>query len=143
MKYIWRIFNSCLVGLGFYAGYACMSPGRLAKSNPDAIFCLLILVLTPVVPLWSVYYLVRSGKCQAVRRPTWGRNPLNWWYDPLQSSFVSTCLMSAAAIGSAFRLPGSGAVGFWTFAAYCCCAVGLAVGQLIVYKVYRQRITDA
>jgi tellurite resistance protein TehA-like permease len=143
MKHIWRSSNIVLVILGLWGGFASMSPQRLRETNPDGILCLILLVIMPLFALGSVYYSICSGKCETLYRPSWDRHAINWWYDPLQSLFVSTCVMAAMAVGSTFRLPESGAVGFWTFAVFCCFAVGLATGQIIVYRVFRGRITDA
>jgi hypothetical protein len=143
MKHIWRISNIVFVVLGLWGGYASMSPQRLRQTNPDGILCLILLVIMPLFALGCVYYSIRSGKCKTLRRPSWDRYAINWWDDPLQSLLVTTCVMSAMAIGSAFRLPASGAVGFWTFAVFCCFAVGLTIGQFLVYRIFRGRITDA
>lgn len=143
MKHIWRILNIGLVVLGLWGGYGSMSSERLRHTNPDAILCLIILVIMPLFTLGSVYYAIHSAGCDMLRRPSWDRHAINWWYDPLQSLFVTTCIMSAMVVGSAFRLPTIGSIGFWTFAMYCSIVVGLAVGQFIIYRVYRERITEA
>lgn len=143
MKHLWRILNIGLVALALFGGYISMSPERLRKTNPDAILCLILLVLMPLFALGSVYYSIRRSGCGKLRRPSWDRHAINWWHDPLQSLFVSNCLTTALAVGSAFHLPASGSFGFWTFAMYSCLAVGLAVGQLIVYKIYRGHIIEA
>jgi len=143
VRHIWRTSNVALVVLGLWEGYASMSPQQLRQTNPDWILCLIVLVVMPLFSIGSVYYSVSRRKCETLRRPSWDRHAINWWYDPLQSLFVSTCIMSAMAVGSTFRLPGSGSIGFWTFALYCCLTVGLTVGQLIVYKIFHARIRDA
>ena len=70
-------------------------------------------------------------------------HPLNWWGDPLQSLFISTCIMGSTAIGSALRHPTIGSIGFWTLAVYVCFALGLLVGQILVYRIYRENIIAA
>jgi len=49
--------------------------------------------------------------------------------------------MAAMAIGSALRRPTIGSVGFWTSCVYFCFAIGLLVGQVLVYWIYREHIT--
>jgi hypothetical protein len=71
------------------------------------------------------------------------QNPFNWWHDPLQSLFISTCIAISTAIGSALRHPSLGSVGFWTVAFYSCIALGLLVGQILVYRIYRENIIAA
>jgi tellurite resistance protein TehA-like permease len=141
MKHIWRILNLGLVAVGLAGGYASMSPERLRHTNPDVIFCLAILVITPLFAVGTVYSSIRRTGCKTLRRPSWDRHAINWWYDPLQSIFITTCIASAMAIGSACRLPAFGSVGFWTVAMYCSLAVGLAGGQFIVHRIFRERIT--
>jgi len=120
-----------------------MSPWYLHHTNPDAIFCLIILLAMPAFAVGAVYYSVVRGNCERLRRPSWDRHPINWWADPLQSLFISTWVISAMAGGSVVRLSGSGEKGFWMFAFFLCFAVGLAIGQFIVYKIFRDRIKGA
>ena len=140
MRYFWIILNSTLVALAFWGGYNSMAPGRLLHINPDPVACLIILLAMPLFAVWSVRYSIRRWKSDPLSHPSWNRNPLNWWRDPLQSLFFSTCIMAAMAIGSAVQHPAFGSVGFWTLGVYCCFAVGLSVGQFWVYRIFRQRI---
>jgi len=144
MKRVWYAVNIGLVTLTSWGGYASMAPERLRQTNPDAIACVSILVLMPLFALGSVYYSVRRWKGgNHLSRPSWNRNPLNWWGDPLQSLFISTCIAAATAISSALRRPTFGSVGFWTFGVYVCFTIGLLVGQVLVYRVYRGQIATA
>lgn len=140
MKYLWIILNSTLVALAFLGGYNSMTPDRLRHTNPDLVACVSILLAMPLFAVWIVRYSIRRWKKDQLRRPSWSRNPLNWWGDPLQSLFVSTCIMGAMAIGSAVQHPVFGSVGFWTLGVYCCFTIGLLVGQILVYRIFRQRI---
>jgi hypothetical protein len=142
MKRLWLALNIGLVVLALWGGYGSMTPKLLRQTNTDAIPCLIILIIMPIFALRSVSFSIRRSKCETLRRPSWDRNAFNWWFDPLQSLFISTFIASAMAIGSAFRLPSFGSVGFWTLGIYCCCAVGLVIGQFIVYRIYRERITE-
>jgi tellurite resistance protein TehA-like permease len=132
--------NVSLVALGLRSGYVSLEPERLRHTNPGAIACVAILVMMPLFALLSVDHSVRRWKSDKLARPSWDRNPLNWWGDPLQSLFVSTCIMAATAIGSALRRPTVGSVAFWTFGVFVCFAIGLLVGQVLVYRVYREQI---
>jgi hypothetical protein len=51
--------------------------------------------------------------------------------------------MSAMATGSSVQHPAFGSIGFWTLGVYACIAIGLLVGQILVYRIYRQRIASA
>jgi hypothetical protein len=140
MKNIWPIINVALVALAFPEGYNSLSPEKLRNINPDAIFCGVILLVTPLFALLSVGYSIRRWNHSRLARPSLSRNPLNWWHDPLQSLFISTCVAVSMAIGSALRHPTIGSVGFWMLAAYTCFALGLFAGQVLVYRIYRENI---
>ena len=143
MKNIWYVINTTLVGLALLGGYNSLSPEKLRHTNPDVILCSLILLVTPLFAIGSVTYSIRRWNHSRLARPSLSRNPLNWWHDPLQSLFISTCIMVAMAIGSALRRPTIGSVGFWTLAVYACIAFGLLVGQILVYRIYREIIIAA
>jgi hypothetical protein len=140
-RQVWYVANILLVLVTPWQGYVSMAPERLRHTNPDAIFCALILLVTPLFSIWSVYYSVHRWNHDKLARPSWNRNPLNWWHDPLQSLFISTYFAFGMAVGGAFRRPGVGSVGFWTLGMYICIALGLFIGQILVYRIYRERIT--
>ena len=140
MKSIWCVINIALITLALPGGYNELSPEKLHNKNPDAIFCGAILLVTPLFALLSVGYSVRRWNHTKLARPSLGRNPLNWRRDPLQSLFISTCIVSATAIGGALRYPKIGSVGFWMVAASICFALGLLIGQFLVYRIYRENI---
>lgn len=143
MKNIWYVINIALVAMALPGGYNSLSPEKLRNTNPDAIACGLILLVTPLLAIGSVSYSTRRWNHSRLARPSLSRNPLNWWHDPLQSLFISTCIMISTAIGSALRRPAVGSVGFWTLGVYACFALGLLVGQILVYRIYRENIIAA
>jgi hypothetical protein len=143
MKNIWYVINIALVALALLGGYNSLSPERLRHTNPDAIACGIILLVMPLFSIGSVSYSIRRWNHDRLARPSLSRDPLNWWHDPLQSLFISTCGMAAMALGSAVRRPTIGSVGFWTVAVYACFALGLLVGQILVYRIYRENIIAA
>jgi len=140
-RQVWYAANILLVLVSPWNGYVSMAPERLRHSNPDAIFCVSILFIMPLFSIWSVYYSVHHWNRDKLPRPSWNRNPLNWWSDPLQSLFMSTCLTLGLAVGSALRRPSVGSVAFWMLGMYICAALGLFIGQILVYRIYRERIT--
>lgn len=149
MKYLWRIVNIGLVMIGLWDGYKTMDSETLRRTNPDPILCAILLVIMPLFALGTVYYSKyrwdQENKILAhpfkLRKPSWDRNPINWWGDPLQSLFISTCYVGAMAIGASLRHPEISSVGFWAFGVYCSFAIGLLVGQLLAYRIFRERIT--
>ena len=140
MKNVWYAINIALIMLALPGGYKSISPERLRNKNPDLIFCGSILLLTPLVVLGIVNYSIRRWNQSRLGRPSLSRGPLNWWHDPLQSLFISTCVMVSMAVGGALRHPAIGSVGFWMVSTYICIALGLFVGQILVYRIYRSNI---
>ena len=120
-----RIGRTCFAG-----GYSSLSPEYLRNKNPDLIFCSLILLVTPLFALWSVDYSIRRWNRSRLDRTSLSRNPLNWWKDPLQSLFISTCVIGSMAMGGALRHPSIGSVGFWMVGAY----TSLARGYLVRFS---------
>ena len=142
IKTIWLVVNVSLVALSVRQGYASLAPEQLRHVNPDAVFCSVILLTLPLFALFTVYYSVRQCNVDKLRRPSFDRNPLNWWYDPLQSLFISTCSGAATAVGGLLHRP-NGSVAFWMAATYFCFTFGLVIGQVLVYRVYRDRVVAA
>jgi hypothetical protein len=141
MKNAWYLINIIFVMLGVFGGYNSLAPGQLQNKNPDAVLCFLLLLTMPVFCLLSVSYSNRrTGKKDNLIRASFGRNPLNWWGDPLQSLFISTCAMTATALGALLRRPAIGSVGFWMLGSYISIALGLVIGQLLVYRIYRGQV---
>lgn len=138
----WAILNLALVLLSLWTGYAEMTPEKLAHTNPDVIFCTIVLVTMIVFSFGVVWYSISGAGQQTLRRASWRRFSIDWWHDPLQCLFLSWCFTGAMAVGAAFRLPGTSSTGFWTFMFFVCLFVGLLVGQLLVYSVHRERITN-
>jgi hypothetical protein len=143
MKKLWYVINIALVALALPGGYRSLSPDKLQHMNPNAISCGLIFLTMPLFALGSVSNSIRRSNHRRLARPSLSRNPLNWWNDPLQSLFVSTCISASTVIGSALRRPTIGSVGFWMLASYACFAIGLLVGQILIYRIYRENIIAA
>ncbi|HEY3853849.1 MAG TPA: hypothetical protein VGO67_05595 [Verrucomicrobiae bacterium] len=143
MKYAWRTINLSILIVSLWGGYGSLSPDRLRHTNPDAVFCLLILVILPLFALVTVHISVVRWKHEILRRPSLSRNPFNWWHDPLQSLFVSSAVSAAMFFGSVCRFPAYGSIGFWTSGMFASMTAGLVIGQAFVYKVYSRRIISS
>lgn len=144
MKQFWFVLNLTLIALALRRGYLSLTPDKLRHTNPGPILCLILLLLLPLFAIWTVSYSIRRWKADPLPRPSWFRNPLRLWRrDPLQALFISTCIMAAMAMGSAVQRPAFGSVGFWTLGVYVSISVGLFVGQILVYRIYRERIASA
>jgi hypothetical protein len=142
LKTIWTALNISLLALSMRQGYASLAPEKLRHVNPDAVLCGVILLTLPFFSLGTVRYSVRRWNVGQLRRPSIDRNPLNWWFDPLQSLFISTCSGAAMAVGSLLHRP-NGSIACWMAATYFCFTFGLVIGQVLVYRVYRGRVVAA
>jgi hypothetical protein len=138
----WSILTFVLIGVSLWTGYSEMEPENLRHANPDAIFCTVVLIGMIAFSLGSVSYSVSGAKQTTLRRPSWRRFSIDWWRDPLQLLFESSCFTAAMAVGAAFRLRGTTETGFWMFMFFLCMFLGLLIGQLTVYAVYRERIVQ-
>jgi len=141
MKHIWPFLNVGAIVLAVWTGYSRTAPERLLHANPDALFCLVTLVTMSLFVVGTIWLATKRGG--SLRRPSFNRFPLNFWYDPLEFLFVGTFTTLAIAIGATLRLPEGGTVGYWMTAFYWCIFAGWIIGQLIGYAIYRDRITPA
>jgi hypothetical protein len=139
----WYFMNILMVLLSIRMGYVSTSPEAIRHANPDAIFCAIILLITPLFAILAVNYAIRRWNRERLRRASWDRNPLNWWHDPLQGLFISTCTTAGLAIGAALRRPSVPSTEFWMIGMYVSTAVGLSIGQILVHRIYRERIIPA
>ena len=138
---VWAGLNILLIALSVWTGYFEMEPERLTRANPDALFCTAVLIGMILFCLGSVWYAISGAKQTTLRRPSWRRFSIDWWRDPLQCLFLACCFTGAMSIGAAFRLRGATQTGLWMFVFFLCMFLGLLIGQLFVYAVYRERIT--
>ena len=114
----------------------------LVHTNPDVIFCTIVLLGTIGFSFGTVAYSISGAGQQTLRRPSLRRFSIDWWHDPLQCLFLSCGFAAGMALGAAFRLPGTSTTGFWTFMFFVCLFLGLLIGQLGVYLVHHERITN-
>ena len=120
-----------------------MEAEALRKTNPDAIFCAVVFVVTLLFPLGAVSYSILGAKQETLRRPSWNRFSIDWWGDPLQCLLISCWSAAGLSLGAALHLRGTTQTGFWTFMTFCSIFVGLLIGQIFVYAAYRNRIVEA
>lgn len=135
---VWFILNLTLIVLSFWTGYQEMTLDNLRGMNPDAVFCLLLLVITPLFVLGAL----GVAATERFQKPSFSRFPLNWRGDPLQAIFVTTWCFLGLFVGNALHLGKAGRVGFWLMASSGSVFVGLLIGRLLAFYVYRHRIGD-
>jgi len=142
MRRLWIALNVALIGFSVWTGYSEMERENLRQANPDASFCTIVFVTMILFSLDSVWYSISGAKQTTLRRPSWRRFSIDWWHGPLQCLFGSCCVTGAMAVGAAFRLSGASSTGFWMFIFFVAMFVGLLIGQLAVYAVYREHIAE-
>jgi hypothetical protein len=140
---VWRPLNVALVILGLWGGYSSLDPDYLRQTNPDVVLCAAIIIALPLVSILGVYYGLKRLGLETLQRPSWNRFPLKFWFDPLEFIFIAKWLSLAAAVGGSMRLFLVGMSGFWTVALSWSFAIGLLVGERLIYILFRNRIASA
>jgi len=82
-KLIWRVVNILVVLYSPFTGYFRMSAAALRGTNPDGLYCLIIVVLISICVVGTVAI---SSTAQFMK-PSWDRFPVRLWSDPLQFFF--------------------------------------------------------
>ena len=142
MKLFWAAFNVLLIGLSVLTGYYEMEPQQLSHANPDAVLCTVVLISMIFFPIATVGYSIHGAKQSSLRRPSWRRWSIDWWHDPLQSLFSASWFTGAMVVGAALHLRGTSQTGFWMFMFFASMFLGLLIGQVITYVVYREHIDE-
>jgi hypothetical protein len=142
MKLFWAAFNVLLIGLSVLMGYYEMEPQQLSKANPDAVFCTSVLLSAIFFSIATVAYSIHGEKQSSLRRPSWRRWSIDWWHDPLQCLFSASWFTGAMVVGAALHLRGTSETGFWMFMFFASMLLGLLIGQMIAYAVYRKHIGE-
>ena len=138
----WRYINLLMIVGGLFSGYASLSPDSLFKANPDVFACLSVFIGTIIVCVGGVYYSVHSLGIAEIKRPSLDRNAFKFWKDPLQLIGLSFAVSLSSIIGALPRLPSCGEIGLWTFAVDCSITLGLGLGLLLTFRLFKARIID-
>ncbi len=139
-RLVWGMVNTGLLLLSVWSGYAALSSGRLKGTNPDPVLCIAAFIVVMLVAIAAPHFATVA----TFQRPQWGRFPLSWWHDPMQTLFVATCWWAGFLVGNLTRLISSNLSAdktvVWTVLTYVAILAGLLVGQGVDYVVYRDRI---
>lgn len=141
MKNVWRIIYFGLLITAPYAGFTSLRPEQTAKTNPDWVFISISFVCTLLFPLMALGFSRVHGIKQFMR-PTFGRNFLRWWSDPLQPLRFCVYASILTAAGASLAVPTADAIGKLTFYWYLALAAGLILGERIAYHIFRERIVE-
>ncbi len=118
-------------------GYWSMIPGLLHSAFPSTpTGCLSAFVVIVLLCTLALWYTRRRGA--PFYFPSFRRGfPHPFRADPLQCLFIATLVAMAIVLGSAIRLSGSGAYGFWTFLLNLAVFGSLLVAQALNYFLHR------
>jgi hypothetical protein len=142
MKYLGRIANCILVAFSARGGYSMMASRDASHLDTDWIVGCITFAAMPIFALVSVQYSFSLPNQLTVRRASWKRFSLDWWRDPLQCLWLSTCVMAATDLGGVFRLLGQDPSNWCRLMPSGGSLLGLIIGLLLVHRVYRERIVD-
>jgi hypothetical protein len=137
-----RLWPLIYVGFGLLSlngGYESLRPERTDKTNADWVFIIIILILFCLFPLGAVS-VGRAYGVETFRRPTFHRHPFGWWSDTLQPLRVSVVFSVLFSIGQLVAFPHTDAKGTMLFYSYLAMAVGLFLGERLVYVIFKSRI---
>ena len=132
---IWAIINLLTIPIGVVKGYRDALSITLRSEDHPEILCLSIIVLVPVVVLFTA----ARGK-GALRIPSLRSCPLRWRRDPLAFLMGISLLALGNVLGSTLGLWKSGTRGLWMVAAYGSLLLGVLIGQALVYQIFRREI---
>ncbi len=113
-----------------------MGKDTVRQADLSFSFFALLLLIIPLFVLGSI-----SG-CPLLTKPSFNRFASSWTSDPLQKLFIATICFFSSFVGSCFRLLWQGSAGIQVAGMYAFITVGLLVGQLLGYHIFRKRIVS-
>jgi len=136
---LWQLIYIALFVATAVGGYESLASKETARTNSDWIFVSITFVLTCLFPLGAMFYSRGIG-VQQFRRPSLDRHPFGWWRDTLQPLRMSVIGAALYLVRECFALPHTDQRGVMLFWFYAALALGLLIGERIVYVAYRERI---
>jgi membrane protein DedA with SNARE-associated domain len=141
MKNIGRLLNLAAGAICLTAGYLLAANASQPYSNEDWLACPLLFILACLFVFLCAWRSLYFAKCKTLPRPSLNRFSLSWRDDPLQCLAGSTVNITAIAIGVAIRSAILVHPQFLFASMFFSGALGACLGQVIVYKIYRDRIS--
>ncbi|HEY2082656.1 MAG TPA: hypothetical protein VGI88_07700 [Verrucomicrobiae bacterium] len=136
MRKVWPFIYLIGAAFSFIGGYRSLAQERTVQTNADWILVTITFIMMCLFPLGAMAYSRRRWRVEVFRRPSLDRHPIGWWRDTLQPIRVSWVSMGLFCLGSCFALPKANNEGVMLFWFYAAGAVGMFLGERIVYKVY-------
>jgi hypothetical protein len=139
MRRFWIAVNLAVIGSAFYGGFEEAGPDHHLNTNADWIFITLSFILTALFPFGAMYYSRSIGVAEW-KRPSFDRNPLRWWTDPLQPLRISILAMCTYTLGATAALPHTDKQGVMLFWWNVAILAGLTLGERFVYWWFKAQI---
>lgn len=140
MEWLWRAVNIAILVASVWGGLDSMAAQEVGQTNTDEVACLAVAIGSAFVAVFGSYYGIR--RYGLVRRPRWDRIPLRLWGDPLQFIFTSELAAFGATLGGLLGLPASNPHNLWGLGVDASLLIGLVIGHVLVYRVFRRNITN-
>ena len=154
MKHFWRVLNTALLIFCAWTGYWTVAPERVNDRGfirsdipvgpdypPITFSCLAIFLMLGIFSFVTFRRACRKGS--SFRWPGWDRNPFRELSDPIQALVIPLIALLTGTVVATLRFLfgptlGAGAIIFlWSW------DIGIVVGALIAYAIYRPRIVIA
>jgi len=140
----WRFIYAVSFFLSLIQGYRSVLPGQVKDTDAEWFLVPLAFLGGLILPLFFMAYSrYRRGAVEVYRRPTFDRWPLGWWNDTLQPIRLTLIGSVLQVIGAVLALPRVDQRGAMVFGMYAALAVGLTLGERLVYRVFTDRIAAA
>jgi hypothetical protein len=151
MKHLWRALNVSLVAFCAWSGYWAVAPERaydrgfirsvvpVGPDYPPITFSCLVIFL-----MFGIYSFVTfrraCHKGSSFRLPSWDRNPFRDVGDPLQALVIGLTALLAGTIAATLRFLFGSSLGLGAIVFLWSWDIGILLGALIAYLLYRPRI---
>lgn len=139
MQRFLKIFYGGLFCLCIVSGYREVLPGREQYAGADWPFIVASFVITLFFPSMAMAFSRLRG-VKSYRRPTFDRWPFSWWTDTLQPLRVMSLGAAALAVGGCLALPRTDQASVMLVWQYVASALGVGLGERLVYRLHRDRI---
>jgi hypothetical protein len=138
-RWLWRSLYIAAALFALWSGYESLAPQQTVHTDADWVFVCIVFAVMCVFPVGMMAYGLRTG-VQQFRRPSLDRHPFSWWHDTLQPLRVVSVGTALTFVGACFALRHTDHRGLMMFWFYAALAIGVFIGERIVYLVYRERI---
>lgn len=140
MKRTWPIIYLISIPLLVFSGYS--TPHDAPNTNVDWVLLVIIPIVTTLLPLGLFVYGIHYSQRPKMPRPTLDRHLFGWWTDTLQPLRCSSIGTGLIAIGAIAAYPGENDQARMLIYSFALMAVSLIFGELLVYRIFRNRITE-